>query len=654
MRDQLANLSLDHWTKTENISHLEELIETGHRELVLTTIQKFQDVDPDQQGNDEVIVMSDEAHRFMEAGLGSRLNAALPECFHFGFTGTPVREGERHADRNTFREFSPEGEEYLHYYSIKQGIDDELILPVYFTLRHEMAWDIDEAGLDEEFEFDAQGMSSEEKREFIRKAVTPKMLAEIEPRVERAVEEIDTHYGEHVAPNGWKGMVVTPSRRSAAMYGKRLIDQRGEDNVEVLYTPTSEDSELIRRFHTDPEERETIIREFTDDEEDSAELLVVHNMLLTGFDAPILQTMYLDRNLKNHSLMQAIARTNRPADGKENGEIVDFQGVFENIDDALDYDSETKAYAARDKEDLYEDFVDQVAMVMRIFEGLPKDDTQEAVNDAIDRITTHPERRQFKQGYRRLQNLYEAVAPDKRLIEEGIDREYKWLNRIHIAFRETTAGEDNPEDEMREKTRRTISDNVEISDIKRDFPTYKLGEEYLEDIEGVENPGVKASQVAHATRDHLHPRENQNPRYKRLSERVTDIVERWQGGDMDDPEAVEALKAVERDVLAVDEDAEEQGLDDAEFAVYTYLTEETPEAVDSDSQAKAIATELVSEFRDRVDRGYNGWQTNQQTIGEIERILLDVLVVEHGLGQLLGEDSDSGDIIREYLIQNHG
>ena len=654
MRDQLANLSLDHWTEAESITHLEELIETGGSELVLTTIQKFQDVDPDRQGNDEVVVMSDEAHRFMEADLGSRLDAALPECFHFGFTGTPVREGERHADRNTFREFSPEGEEYLHYYSIKQGIDDELILPVYFTLRHEMAWDIDEAGLDEEFEFDAQGMSSEEKREFIREAVTPKMLAEIEPRVERAVEEIDTHYAEHLAPNGWKGMVVTPSRRSAAMYGKHLIDQRGEDSVEVLYTANSDDPELISRFHTDSEERETIVGKFTEDEEDFPELLVVHNMLLTGFDAPILQTMYLDRNLKNHSLMQAIARTNRPADGKENGEIVDFQAVFENIDEALDYDSETKAYAARDKEDLYDDLVDQLAMVMGIFEGIPKDDTQEAVSNAIDRVTTHPERRQFKQGYRRLQNLYEAVAPDKRFIEEGIDREYKWLNRIHIAFKRTTAGEDDPEDEMREKTRRTISNNVEISDIKRDFPTYKLGEEYLEDIEGVENPGVKASQVAHATRDHLHPRENQNPRYKRLSERVTDIVERWQGGDMDDPEAVEALKAVERDVLAVDEDAEEQGLDDAEFAVYTYLTEETPEAVDSDSQAEAIATELVSEFRDRVDRGYDGWQTNQQTIGEIERILLDVLVVEHDLGQLLGEDSDSGGVIREYLIQNHG
>jgi len=654
MRDQLANLSLDQWTEAEGISHLEELIETGGSELVLTTIQKFQDVDPDRQGNDEVVVMSDEAHRFMEADLGSRLDSALPECFHFGFTGTPVREGERHADRNTFREFSPEGEEYLHYYSIKQGIDDELILPVYFTLRHEMEWNIDEAGLDEDFEFNAQEMSPEEKREFIRETVTPKMLAEIEPRVERAVEEIDEHYAEHVAPNGWKGMVVTPSRRSAAMYGERLIDRRGEDNIEVLYTPTKDDSELIRQFHTDSEERETIVGDFTDDAEDAAELLVVHNMLLTGFDAPILKTMYLDRNLKNHSLMQAIARTNRPADGKENGEIVDFQGVFEKIGDALDYDSETQAYAARNKEKLYDDLIDQLAMVMEIFEGIPQDDTQEAVSDAVDRVITHPERRRFKQGYRRLQNLYEAVAPDKRLVEEGIDREYKWLNRIHIAFKRTTAGEDNPEDEMREKTRQTISDNVEIDEIKRDFPTYKLGEEYLEDIEGIENPGVKASQVAHATRDHLHPRQNQNPRYKRLSERVTDIVERWQGGGIDDPKAVEALKSVERDVLAVDEDAEAQGLDDAEFAVYTYLTEETSEAIDSDGQAEAIATDLVSEFRDRVDRGYDGWQTNQQTIGEIERILLDVLLVEYDLGQLLGEGNDSGDAIREYLIQNHG
>jgi len=657
MRDQLANLSLEQWTEAESIDHLQQLIEDGQSELVLTTIQKFEDVDPDTQGNDEVIVMSDEAHRFMEADLGSRLDAALPDCYHFGFTGTPVREGERHEDRNTFREFSPEGEDYLHRYSVKQGIDDGLILPVFFELRHEMEWEIDEAGLDEEFEQEFRGMSTDEKREFIRDTVNATTLAEIEPRVERAVEEIDTHYDEHVAPNGWKGMVVTPSRRSAAMYGERLIGLRGEDEVEVLYTATKDDPDLIQQFHTDSEERESIVKAFkkTDEEagEETPKLLVVHNMLLTGFDAPILKTMFLDRNLKNHNLMQAIARTNRPAEGKEHGEIVDFQGVFENIDEALDYDAETKAYAARDKDELYEDLVEQVETVMEIFDGIPKDDTQEAAYDAVERVSTHPERREFKQGFRHLQNLYEAVAPDGRLVREGVERKYKWLSRVHVAFKRTTSGDDDPEDDMREKTREIIGENIEIGEIKRDFPTYKLGEEYLEDVEGLDNPAVKASQIAHATREHLHPKENQNPRYKRLSERVTDIVERWQGEEIGDPEAVEALKSVEEQILQVEEDAEEHGMDKAEFAIYTHLTEETPESIDSDEQAETVAAEIVSAFEERIDRGYNGWKTNQQTIAEIERILLDVLVVDHDLGHLIHEDEGFVDAMRDYLIQNH-
>ncbi|MBX0295431.1 type I restriction endonuclease subunit R [Haloarcula nitratireducens] len=658
MRDQLANLSLEHWTEAESIDHLQRLIEEGQSELVLTTIQKFENVDPDVQGNDEVVVMSDEAHRFMEADLGSRLDAALPNCYHFGFTGTPVREGEREKDKNTFREFSPEGEDYLHRYSVKQGIDDGLILPVYFTLRHDMRWEIDEAGLDEEFEAEFRGMTTDEKREFIRETVNATTLAEIEPRVERAVEEIDHHYSEKIAPNGWKGMVVTPSRRSAAMYGERLIDRRGEDEVEVLYTATNDDPQLIRQFHTDSEERDSIVNAFkqTDEEadEETPKLLVVHNMLLTGFDAPILKTMYLDRNLKNHNLMQAIARTNRPAEGKENGEIVDFQGVFENIDEALDYDAETQAYAARDKDELFDDLVDQLEMVMDIFDGIPKNDTQEATYEAVERVSTHPERRKFKQGFRRLQNLYEAVAPDGRLVSEGIERDYKWLSRIHVAFKRTTRGEDSPEEDMREKTRDIISENVEITEIKRDFPTYKLGEEYLEDVEGLDNPGVKASQIAHATREHLHPRENQNPRYKRLSERVTDIIERWQGDQISDPEAVDALQSVEDEIMSVEEEAAQQGMDDAEFAIYTHLTEETPSAIESDDQAEAVAEEIVSQFDERVDRGYAGWKTNQQTIAEVERILLEVLVVERELGHLVRDDDEFIDTIREYLIQNYG
>ncbi len=650
MRDQLSNLSLARWTEAKSIKHLQELIEEGSSQLVLTTIQKFQDVEPDTQGNDEVIVMSDEAHRFMEADLGSRLDAALPDCTHFGFTGTPVREGERENDKNTFREFSPEGEDYLHRYSVKQGIEDGLILPVYFTLRHEMEWEVAEETLDEQFEHEFRGMSNDEKREFIRKNVTSRTIAELEPRVNRAVEEINKHYSENVAPNGWKGMVVTASRRSAAMYGERLIERHGEDAVEVLYTSNKDDPDLIQQFHTDSEERDSIVKDFKEADE-NPQLLVVHNMLLTGFDAPILKTMYLDRNLKNHNLMQAIARTNRQAEGKENGEIVDFQGVFENIDEALDYDAETKAYAARDKGELFDDLVDQLETVMAIFDGIPKDDSQEAANEAVGRISKHPERRQFKQGFRRLQNLYESVAPDGRLIKDGIQDKYKWLSRIQVAFQRTTSGDDTPEDDMREKTRELLNNNVDVGKIRDDFPTYKLGEEYLESVEGLDNPSVKASQIAHATQDHLHPRTGQNPRYKRLSERVTDIVEQWQGEKMSDPEAVEALKAVEDQVLSVEEEAGDQSSERAEYAIYTHLTEELDPGFESSENAAEITEALVETFEERVDTTYSGWETSKKTEQEIEILILDVLAVEYERSDLI--DDTLVDAIRGYLINNY-
>ena len=647
MRDQLANLSFERWTEAKSIEGLEDIVAAGRSELVVTTVQKFQDVDPGVQSSDEVVVMSDEAHRFMEADLGSRLEAALPDAFHFGFTGTPVREGDRDRDRNTFDEFSPDDEEYLHRYSIKAGIDDELILPVYFRLRHETDWDVDEAGLDEEFDEEFATLSKDEKLEIIREHVTSRMLAEIGPRVERVVAEIDDHF-DGVEKNGWKGMIVTPSRESAAMYGKRLIERRGEDAVEVLYTSTNDDPDLLQQFHTDPGERDQIVRDFK--KETEPKLLVVHNMLLTGFDAPILKTMYLDRELRDHALMQAIARTNRPADGKENGEIVDFQGVFENIDDALDYDTETKQYAAQDSEQLFEKLRNRLDAVLDIFEGISREDSQEVVDECLDRVSTHPEKGQFKKGFRRLQDLYESVSPNRRLVEEGIDEDYGWLGWIHTAFQRTNNRSDRPEDEMRAKTREIIEEHVDIGEVKQNYPVYELGEEYLDKLDHLDSDATKASTIAHAIQESTQPRMGQNPRYERLSERVTDIVEEWEAGDRADPEAVEALREVEKEVLAVEDEANERGMSDAEFAIFTDLTEERGIDISEDT-AEELGRAIVSEFDDRVDTSYNGWKTTDKTVKEIELVLLDVLVKEYDRGELVTDEFI--DAVHTYLIQNY-
>ncbi len=649
MRDNLSNIGFERSEVAGSIEHLQQLIEEGKSQLVLTTIQKFQDVKPDSQGNDEVVVMSDEAHRFMEKDLGSRLDAALPNCYHFGFTGTPVHEGDSELDRNTFREFSPEGEECLHRYSIKRGIEDELILPVFFNLWHDVEWDIDEAGMDERFDASFSGLPDEEKQEIIAESFTSRELGELRPRVEAYVDKLNRHFNEKVDTNGWKGMVVTPSREAAALYGELLTEERDICEVDVIYTSNEGDSERIRQFHTTSEERDRIVKRFREEEE--PKLLIVHNMLLTGFDAPVLKTMYLDRNLKNHTLLQAIARTNRPAEGKTNGEIVDFQGVFRNVDEALQYDEETREFAARNEEELFEELENQLEAVLSLFDDIPKTDSQESLQACLARVSKHPEKRDFKQGYRRLQNLYESVSPDGRLIESGIQAKYQWLSRVFVAFRRNNNRDENPEDDMREKTKKIVEDNVDVRDIKDRFPVYKIGEEHLEAVQAMDEPAAQASSIAHATRDHLQPRSNQNPRYKRLSERVTDLVERWQSGSMGDPEAVDALEELEREVIEVQNEADRRGLSDSAFAVFAELIDHHDELISGETNAEELAHDIYDAFQSDVDTSFAGWHTNESTLNDIEVTVIDVLVKDHDRADLVKAD-DFVENVRDYLIEN--
>jgi len=606
MADNLSSIGFEQSVVARKIKHLEEVIKKGQSQLVLTTMHAFQDVDANVQSNPNVVVMADEAHRFMEKQLGSKLHAALPTAWHFGFTGTPVHEGHREVDRNTFREYCPDGEDPLHVYSIRKGLEDEVILPVYFTLRHDAEWDIDEAGMDAAFDERFDHLSKDEKLAIIQEQLTPSDLGELRPRIETYAELITDHFAG-IEENGWKGMVVAPSKESAALYADCLLEHWDEADLAVLYTQGEprKDSDLVKRFYTTTDERDAIVKRFKRKEQ--PKLLIVHKMLLTGFDAPILKTMYLDRKLTDHNLLQAIARTNRPAEGKNNGEIVDFQGVFENLDEALSYDADTRHYAARDKDQLFAAYEKQLDAVYALFDGIEKANTQEAVQEALARVSKHPRRRQFKQGFRRLQDLYESVSPDKRLVQPTVQRKYEWLSRVWIAFRRANNRDPNPEDSVREKTRKIVEEHVDVTQVKEDFPIYKIGEKHLEAIKQFSDPAAQASSIAHTTQAHLQPRIDENPRYKKLSERVQEILSEWQGGHVGDPEAVDALERLEREAIEIEEEAE--AYRPAEYATYALLTDEY--GVD-DSEAEALAASICDRFEDQVDRSYPGWWRNEK------------------------------------------
>jgi len=643
MENTLSRVGFDRSVVARSIDHLGRLIEQGQSQLVLTTIQKFQDVAAGKQGNPEVVVMADEAHRFMERLLGNKLEGAMPQAWHFGFTGTPVHEGESEVARSTFRNYCPEGEPPLHRYSIRDGIKDEVILPVYFTLRHDAEWEVDEEAMDEAFDLELGHLSEDQKLEVIQDALTPRDLGELPSRVETYAGVALDHFETSVEPNGWKGMVVAPSRRSAALYGQALRERRGKEDVEVLYTGSEGDEELLAQFHTTSEERDAIIRRFKEEPEPS--LLVVHNMLLTGFDAPVLKTMYLDRRLMDHTLLQAIARTNRPAEGKTNGEIVDFQGVFENLDDALSYDEETRTFAAQDKDRLFEAFENQLAEIWSIFEEVEKTDSAEAVQQALARVSKHPEKRDFKQGFQRLQDLYESVSPDGRLTEPSIEEKYRWLSRIWVAFRRSNSRDENPEESVREKTREIVEKHVDVTRVKEDFPIYKVGEEHLEEIRGQE-PAAQASSIAHAVQAHLRPRVDGNPRYERLSERVQEVLHRWQTGQMSDPDAVEALEEVERAVIEVQKTSEERGLSKAEHALFALLEEEYGLPTD---RADALAGAIVGRVERETDTNYPGWERNEKARKAVQQEVMRALISE-GEAELAKQDFQEEAL--EYIIAN--
>jgi type I restriction enzyme R subunit len=373
-------------------------------------------------------------------------------------------------------------------------------------------------------------------------------------------------------------------------------------------------------------------------------------MLLTGFNAPVLKTVYLDRNLKNHNLLQAIARTNRPADGKHNGEIVDYQGVYANLDDALDYGSDVKDEIRRDRERLFKDIELLIDDLLRLFDGIPRDNRQETLNQCLARLSKSQPKREFKQGYRELQDLYETLSPDEELVERGIQDDYKWLTNVYVAFRRNNNREEKPEKNLREKTTEIIADNVEIEEIKSYYETYKLGERHLQQVDQMTEPAAKANAIEHATREHLQPRVDRNPRYRSLSGKLEDIVDRWRHGELEDPDAVEKLERVERDVIEFEEDLKEHGLNEAQHAIYSELTENYDgEAADED-EAERIATDLWEQFDAEVDR-FDDWETHAETRKQIRRLIIRRLAKEHGKVALAKDDQFLEQTI-EYLVEN--
>jgi type I restriction enzyme R subunit len=650
MGDTLHEIDYPNFHVADSIDDLEERLAEGERQVVLTTIQKFEDVDTSVEIDSDVrpVVLVDEAHRFTEGKLGSQLKAAISDPYYFGFTGTPVAEGKSPEDRNTFDEFSPEGEEYLHRYSIQQGQRDNVIVPVSFTLK-DLDWNVPEERLDEEFEGEFGNLPLERRREILKEYVNQAELAELRPRVEEVVRDIKDHFESKVEKTGFKGMIVTPSRRAAAIYCDELRKYWDSDKVEAVISSSGDDEKMMQKYHKSGEEERQLVENFKEADSD-LKMLVVCDKLLTGFDAPILKTMYLDKEMKNHNLLQAIARVNRPIAGKRNGEIVDYQGIFADPEEALNYDLEFVENVAFDTDKLADDFLELLDDLIDLFDDVKFNGSSREFRKALSLLQRNDEKAsEFLKLYSEASDIFVSVTPHEKLGQQEVLKKWEVIEQIQSQFKRLRSGE-NPgsgsmDDDVREKTRDILEKNIDVSVAEGVDVDYSLQDADVEKVKRDE-PDFGAAAEGQLLEKNIEIKRDENPVYPRLSERVREVIDKWKNEDISSEEALEEFDKIKDEEEGLRSEQKELGLNDVEFAIYKLLDEEFREYVDEDDYID------VSKVIGSTVSGMNTLGKREEVIREIRKNIITKLTSEGYISLVKAEEKKFLDEAPDYIYEN--
>ena len=340
---------------------LHKLLKTDFRGLIISMLHKFKDASANLCLREDFYVFIDEAHRSIEGDLGNYLTGALPKATFVGFTGTPIDKSSK--GKGTFKVFGREDSKgYLDKYSIAESIDEGTTLKI----RHSLApnkMTVEEGLLEKEFFQIAgtEGLSDiDTLNKILKKSVKLRAFLKSSDRMSQVSKWIAKHFTENVKPLGYKAFLVAVDREACALYKKALDKHLPKEMSQVVYTKGLNDSKLLTPYHLDKRDEAGVRKNFVK-ANSNPQILIVTDKLLTGYDAPILYCMYLDKPMRDHVLLQAIARVNRPYEDKLGrkkpcGLVVDFIGVFKSLKKALSFDSEEVNAVIENLDDLMQRF----------------------------------------------------------------------------------------------------------------------------------------------------------------------------------------------------------------------------------------------------------------------------------------------------------
>lgn len=597
---------------------LRELLARDGSDLVVSTIQKFVDATGAAptclNDSGRIIVLADEAHRTQYGSLGGALNAALPNAPKIAFTGTPLI-----ASGKTTNEFGA----YIDTYTIEQAVADGATVQILYEGRHARTR-VTGDSLDALFERYFADKTPAEKEAVKRKYGTEQAVLEAPQRIEEVAEDLVKHYRERVLPNGFKAMVVTSSRRAAVAYKTALDAIPDAPESAVVISGHINDPEDWDQW-TDPAGHGKAVEHFN--QFHPLSILIVTDMLLTGFDAPVCQVMYLDRKLTDHALLQAIARVNRTKAQKRCGYVVDYVGLTDYLAEAL------QVFSSTDVQGALQDLKDEIpklqaahTRVKRRFKGADLQDTEACVILLADEL----KRQQFEADFRTFARQMEIVLPDP--AANPFLADLKALGKVVIQCRNRYRDEQLNIVGCGEKVRTLIEKHVRADGVDPRVPPTKLFDVEFEQVLAAHaNDRARASEVEHAIRAHIKVHLEEDPEYyeslaRRLEEIIRNHEDRW--------EELTRQLLLFRDRMEQEKTQQDAdlGLSEDEGAFYRILMAQVSRAsgdaaMDEETRQRVLhlTRELVALLREatRIVGFFDKWNEKARIKQAIKRAILE-------------------------------
>ncbi|CAJ5287105.1 type I restriction endonuclease subunit R [Burkholderia pseudomallei] len=569
--------------RAKNKAELQSLLDADFRGLIISMIHKFEAIRKDSCLRDNVYVFIDEAHRSVAKDLGTYMMAAVPKATIIGFTGTPIDRTSQ--GEGTFKIFGAQDEQgYLDKYSIAESIADETTLPIKHVMApSEMTVPVEQ--LDKEFFAlaESEGVTDvEELNKVLDRAVGLRTFLTADDRIEKVAAFVAEHFKENVLPLGYKAFVVAVNREACAKYKKALDKLLPPEWTAPVYTQNAADAvdrPLVAKLQLSDEQEEQVRLLFKKPAE-NPKILIVTDKLLTGYDAPPLYCLYLDKPMRDHVLLQSIARVNRPyvdANGvqKRVGLVVDFVGVLRELKKALKFDSDDVSGVIEDLDVLLVDFQQKISRAEKDYldagEGGGADERLERL--VYGRFLAPEARKAFFEAYKEIETLWEILSPSPELRDHIAS--YKQLSQLYAAVRNAYAEKVGFVADLAYKTRRLIESSATQKGLGRLTKSVTFDVQTLDSLRG--EKGSDEGKVFNLVRG-LQQEIDENPATAPVLQPLKDRAERILK-DLEERKttglaAMDMLAALATEKETALKAARDSGLSPRAFAVYWVLRSE--------------------------------------------------------------------------------